>query len=91
MKVLLLSLLLISPSVFAYEDAATLRALESEFANLSSHSSIEYSEGAESCDLNANVIAYTSAGFSYECNVCLIADDNLLWDFDMISCESARD
>lgn len=91
MKILLLSLLLTSASAFAYEDAATVRALESEFANLGSYSSIEYSAGDEKCDLYANVIANTTAGFSYECDVCLIADDNLLWDFDTINCGPARD
>ena len=89
--VIFLILMMSSIQAFAYEEAATVRALESEFSNLSSYSSIEYTAGDSQCDLYANVIAYTAAGFSYECDVCLIADDNLLWDYDSLVCAAARD
>lgn len=85
----------IATSAFAYQDSAVGAALESHFDAVVAYWGIEYSESSiKECDLIASALArkvssQTSA--AYECQVCLIADDNLLWDYGNVSCELSWD
>lgn len=88
-----LALLLTSTGAYAFEQSAVESALSSEFARVDTVSSIEYSEAdGKTCDLMAHV--YTRAQRSsstqmrnYTCDICLVSDDNLLWDYTEVECE----
>lgn len=87
--------LIFATSAFAYQETAIKAALESHFDSAVEYWGVEYSDSStKECDLMASVLARKAssyAGAAYECSVCLIADDNLLWDYSDISCDLAWD
>ncbi len=87
--------LLASHPVLAYEQSAVTSALESYFDASVESWGLEYSDSdSKECDLMASVLARRAnsrSSAAYECQVCLIADDNLLWDYNDISCDLAWD
>lgn len=95
MKVFMIALGLIMSAtcVQAFEQSAVENALYSEFERVGTISSIEYTEAdGKSCDLQA--LVYTRAQRSsstqmrsYTCDICLVSDDNLLWDYAAVECE----
>ncbi len=97
MKYSLLLLLagLVANSAFAYQSTAVNAALESHFDSAVEYWALEYSDStSQECDLMASVLARRAASRSsaaYECQVCLIADDNLFWDYNDVSCDLAWD
>lgn len=94
-SLLLLITSFVASNAFAYQSTAVNAALEYHFDSAVDYWAVEYSDSSTpECDLMASVMTRRAASRSsaaYECEVCLVADDNLFWDYNDVSCDLAWD